>query len=79
MTREMTIKTIDRTRLEETPYYEIYNANNELIEKGQNWANAVGRDINEVLEDNKEYTVDFRNEYYKRYYTEYGLIVVKEI
>lgn len=79
MTREMTIKAINHTRLEEAPYYEIYNTNNELIAEGHNWGNAVIKEITEILDENKTYEVDFCDRYCKRYYTEYGKIVVKEI
>lgn len=78
MKRNEITKVINRTRLDECPYIEVVKIDG-TIEKGRNWANACAKTVNEILEDNKEYEVTFDYPYNRRYYTEYGKIVVKEI
>ena len=79
MTYAETIMKIKRERLDECPYYEIYDANKNLIKDGRNWESAVKNEIPKLLDETKNYEVQFRHPYSNRYYTEYGLVVIREI
>ena len=79
MTYTETTKAINYTRLDECPYYEIYNTNNKLTVKGRNWKNIAKTEIINLLNENKNYEVTFKNEYRYRDGARYGLVVVREI
>lgn len=78
MTRNEITKVIKRTTLEECPYIEVVKLDG-TVERNRQWANGCANTVYEMLEDNKEYEVNFEYPYNRRYYTEYGKIVVKEI
>ncbi len=79
MTYAETVNEIKGARLDECPYYEVYDVNNNVITYGHNWKNGVKATLVELLDENKNYEVTYRNSYYRRYYYEYGKIIVKEI
>ena len=78
MTRNEVKKVIERTTLEECPYIKVVKIDG-TIERGREWANGCAYTVHKMLEDNKEYEVEFALPYDRRYYIEYGEIIVKEI
>ena len=79
MTYAETINEIKSARLDEAPYYVVYDVNNNVIAYGHNWENGVKAELVEMLDENKNYEVTLRDSFYRRYYYEYGKIIVKEI
>lgn len=74
MTKNEIIAKVHNTRLDESVY--IY-VNGKMID--HNWACFVAKVLEENLEDDKNYEIDFDYPYRYRVYTAYGKVTVKEV
>lgn len=71
MTKNEIIAKVKTTRLESIVYYSINGITS------RQWNTKIVDTLTEVLEDNKNYSIDFADVYFHKVYRSYERIIIK--